>query len=254
MLSAHHLVAERINQISPDLMRLYDKFSSMIVHNLYTFDFEAAFAAMGADQAMGWTKVDWNGEEQEDEDQEEQPEQPEQQGQEDQEDQEQKSQKIPVVKASAVCFPVLCQELVKGAMEIVSMWGINNNLTKGQLMLIKKHASEIKDEPRIQAIGQTLWRKLLAARPDDVTVTEAYMKYCQLSPDQIIRVTRAVINNPNAAREFLRRNQEQQQPPPPQQRPQQRPPQAPQNRRPPEPEEEVPDWMPKPWQPDTPED
>lgn len=230
MLSAHHLIAEKLNRISPQLLQLYNKFSSMSVHNFYVFDMQAALKAMGAGGgAIGWEKIVWE----DDEEQPGQPEQPEQP--------EQPKQKIPKIKASAVCFPVLCQELIKGCMEILAMWGVNNNLSEAQTREVYRHSDKLEDEPWMIMIGHELWRKFLNVKPEDVPLNEVIMKFCQLVPEQVLRIVRAIIQNPNAAKEFFKPKPEA---PPP------RPQYQPENQENQAPEDDTPDWMPKPWTPD----
>ena len=73
--------------------------------------------------------------------------------------------KVGIIYARGACFPILVQELVKGAMDLVTTHA-NENLTDKQLKVVKKHTSErFQDEPWHFMIGPPLWKEFLQFVP-----------------------------------------------------------------------------------------
>jgi hypothetical protein len=194
MYSVHHLVADVINEISPELLDMYTRLSGIATHQYYIIDIPAMIQMM-QDQLkdIGGVSVGWSHIEFEDE----QGDGDEQEGQEGQEGPEAK------VVASAICFPVLCQELFKGVMELLSMHGINQELSKDELYTVYKYADRLEDEPWLITVGPALWRKFLDVIPNDINLSDIMMKFSQETPQRIQEIVRAVIQNPNAIRAYF---------------------------------------------------
>ena len=181
MQSVHHLVAEKINQISPELLKLYTRLSNITTHHYYTLDIPAVIKMMKGklkDAAIGWSHVDFK-------------------------------EATPKVVAQGICFPVLCQELFKGVMELLSMHGINQNLSEQELKTVYKHADRLEDEPWLIMVGPALWRKFLNVIPKDANMSELIMKLSQETPQELNKIVKAIVQNPNLAKQYLQKHIEQ---------------------------------------------
>lgn len=177
MQSVHHLVAEKINQISPELLKLYTRLSNIATHHYYTLDIPAVVQMMKGrlkDAAIGWSHVEFKEE-------------------------------TPKVVAQGLCFPVLCQELFKGVMELISMHGINQDLSEQELKTVYKHADRLEDEPWLIMVGPALWRKFLNVIPKDINMSELIMKLSQEAPKDLEKIIKSVIQNPNLAKQYMQK-------------------------------------------------
>jgi hypothetical protein len=131
MATIHHLAEKKISTLAPDLMQFYDQFSSSAVSFYWVIDF--ANMADLAGQAIGTAEVDFEGEQ-------------------------------PVVKAQAMVFPVLVQELVKGIMEVLSAHGLED-LDEHDTNVVYSQADRLEDEPWLIQIGPHLWEAFLKIVP-----------------------------------------------------------------------------------------
>ena len=74
--------------------------------------------------------------------------------------------KVGIIYARGMCFPILVQELVKGAMDLVTTHA-NENLTDDELKVLRKHTGErFQDEPWHFMIGPPLWKEFLKFVPE----------------------------------------------------------------------------------------
>lgn len=128
----HHVVKKEIEEINSDLISLYDLFSVNSVRSYFSIDYSALLenALMAQAGAMGSSEVDFEDEEN------------------------------PQVHANAKSFPVLCQELVKGAMELITMHSLKDESEK-DLKAIYYFSDQRVDEPRYIQIGSEVWRNIL---------------------------------------------------------------------------------------------
>jgi len=190
MYSVHHLVADAINAISPELLDAYTRLSGIATHQYYIIDIPAIIKAMQAqlkDAAVGWSHVEFGDEN----------------GEEGGEEGGGGNAPEPKVVASGICLPILCQELFKGVMEMLSVHGINQNLSKEELYTVLNHADKLEDEPWLITVGPALWRKFLEVMPHEISLSEMMMKFNQETPDRVNKIIRAVIQNPDAARKYF---------------------------------------------------
>jgi len=186
MDTVHHLVADKINNISPELLGLYNRLSGLTTQHYYTIDINAiveAFRGSLKQAALGWSHVEYG-------EGEDQPKAVADEGQ-------------AKVVASGIIFPVLCQELFKGVMELLSFHGINQNLSEQELRTVYHYADRLEDEPWIMTIGPELWRKFLVAVPIGISLSEIVMLLNQKSPDELNNIIRTVIQQPKKAKEIL---------------------------------------------------
>lgn len=151
----HHVVKSEIDEINPELIPLYDKFAAGSARTYYSVDYSslidneqiAQFAALGS------VKVEYD-------------------------------ENKPKVVANAKSFPVLCQELVKGAFETICLHGLQN-ISKEDLDKIYYFADARKDEPRYIQIGSKVWRNILELnkmirQDNNVTIPELIMSISQM--------------------------------------------------------------------------
>ena len=177
MQSIHHLIAEKINNISPELLKLYTRISNVASHHYYIIDVPSIIKAMKGrlgSAAIGWSYVKYD---------------------------EAGNAKV---HAEGKCFPVLCQELFKGAMELLSSYGINK-LGKEELGTVLNHADRLEDEPWLIMVGPALWRKFLNVIPKEIQLSDLIKGISEDTPENVQEVVKAVIRNPNVAKQLLQK-------------------------------------------------
>ena len=178
MNSIHHMVEDILKRISPDLLATYTRLSGLLTQQYYILDIEAITKAAKSqlkNAATGWSHVEYK---------EEQPEQPK-------------------IVAQGIIFPILCQELFKGVMELLSFHGIDQNLSEQELNTIYHYADRLEDEPWLLTIGPELWRKFLAVLPKDLSLSEVMMELNQKPAQELHRIIGYVIQNPKQAKKVL---------------------------------------------------
>lgn len=173
MQTMHHLVDQAINAIDPRLLQLYTQLATGSVHQYWLMDIPNILGNL-ANMKAGEERVDFpEGEE----------------GQ-------------PTVMAQAVCFPVLCQELSKGVMELLTMHHLSS-LDEPTARAVVHHADKLEHEPWQIQVGPELWRRFLSVIPRKVNLSELVAKFSQLDPDEVHDILEKVISNPEHAREIL---------------------------------------------------
>lgn len=156
----HHLVKDEIENIDPELIEHYDMFSVGSVRSYFDMDYSSMLedSGMARVAAMGSAEVVFD----EETDQAE-------------------------VVANAVSFPVLCQELTKGAVELIAMHGLKD-LSKEELKQIYYFADQRADEPRYIQIGSEVWRNILEINKIcKKDIPELIMEISLMPPDEICR-------------------------------------------------------------------
>jgi len=156
----HHLVKDEIEEIDPELIEHYDMFSVGAVRSYFDMDYSSMLedSGMARGTAMGSAEVVFD----EETDQAE-------------------------VVANAVSFPVLCQELTKGAIELVAMHGLKD-LSKEELKQIYYFADQRVDEPKYIQIGSEIWRNILELNKIcKKDIPELIMEISLMPPDEICR-------------------------------------------------------------------
>lgn len=156
----HHLVKDEIEEIDPELIEHYDSFSVGSVRSYFDMDYSSMLesSTMSSGAAMGSAEVVFDEETNE-----------------------------PEVVANAVSFPVLCQELTKGAVELITMHGLKD-LSKEELKQIYYFADQRVDEPKYIQIGSEIWRNILELNKIcKKDIPELIMEISLMSPDKICR-------------------------------------------------------------------
>ncbi len=114
----------------------------------------------------------------------------------------QKSPTGVVVEAKAHIFPVLLQELVKGATEVIFLHGMKD-LPADQYNHVRETADLLEDEPFLIQVGPELWRRFLQVRPKNVPLPKILMKLAKLQPKAVHNLLEQIVTNPEWARELL---------------------------------------------------
>lgn len=179
MQSLHHLVAEKLNAIDPELMRLYDQLASGTVHHYWFADIRA-MAEMLKHAAVGSANVEWP-----DDDGGDAP------------------TGKPKVVAKGVCFPVLCQELSKGLMMLLSSHHLSS-LDKSTATSVLKHADRIDQEPWYIMVGPELWRRFIAAVGNTMSHAHAVAALAKMEPHAAHKLINAVVTDPAHAQRLLK--------------------------------------------------
>jgi len=156
----HHVVKNELDDINAGLMPLYDAFSAGSARSYYSIDYSTMVASDGIAQsgALGSVKVEYDDNK-------------------------------PKVVANAKSLPVLCQELVKGAIETICLHGLQN-ISKQDLDKIYYFADARQDEPRYIQVGTSVWRNILelnkiASKDSSITIPELVMKISMMEPKTI---------------------------------------------------------------------
>ncbi|MFW9872496.1 MAG: hypothetical protein ACFFG0_05280 [Candidatus Thorarchaeota archaeon] len=171
MMTAHYLVDEGLRRISPELLNLYTQFASGSHKIYWLIDFTEMYADPKMQGRIGDTEVEYN----------------EETGQ-------------PEVKATAIMFPILVHELIKGVMELMSLHGLKD-LDEQQLKTIYDVADPLKDEQWLIQIGPELWRKFLKVVPEDIPLANIIAELSKQPPDIVNDIISKVIEDPENARQ-----------------------------------------------------
>jgi len=163
----HHLVKEQLEAISSGIVRDYDKISVGTVYSYWKLDYSSMLENASQFLEMmvqGSSKVEYENEDEEGGDAK--------------------------VVAKARTFVVLCQELVKGSMELISLNGLQD-LSEEELKTIYAFADRRVDEPRYIQIGSEVWRKILSLlktyRQDHekISIPDFVLKISLMNPKDI---------------------------------------------------------------------
>jgi hypothetical protein len=206
--SMHHLVDQRINAISPQLLQLYNSLTSVSTGIYWMVDVQQMMAGGGAQAAGNERVVPVNEPPIEVGDAQEAPERVDAPGEEQPEGDQgagggQENQQYKI-EAKAVCFPILCQEFSKGVMEYLSLrHGGLQQLQDAELRTIYRHADRRKDEPWLIQVGPELWRRFLAVLPQGMPLAKIVAALAKKSPATVHAILNAVITNPQNAQRFI---------------------------------------------------
>lgn len=158
----HHLVRNDLEKISEDIVGIYDEVSVGTVYTYWKIDYSSMLESsdnLGM-LVQGSSKVEY------------------------------RDDASPKVVAKARTFVVLCQELVKGAIELISLNGLKD-LDEEELKTIYAFADKRVDEPRYIQISSEIWRKILSftkVYKDEVgkiSIPDLLMKISLLNPKDI---------------------------------------------------------------------
>jgi len=195
----HHLVKDELNEISPELIGLYDEISVGTVSSYWKIDYSAMLDKMDSSMlgsvVQGSSRVEYKDET------------------EDylnragellgasfagttsdgdlifNQDSDDQNVSEPSVVAAGKTFAVLCQELTKGAMECIALHG-SKDISEEELKIVYSFADKRSDEPRYIQVGSEVWRKILVLikqyrENEKISLPEFIMKICVLEPNDI---------------------------------------------------------------------
>jgi hypothetical protein len=176
MMTLHHMVKDALDKIDPNLVRLYDQFSAGSMHNYWFWNIRQ-MAEMLKGSAVGSTKVEYK---------------------------EENGEEVPVVKAAAMCFPVLVQELSKGVMQMLSHHHIGK-LDRATLQRVLSEADKLELEPFFIMVGPELWRKTLQISQSlNLPMAEMISAIASHEPDEVHDLFDKIQSNPNTAQNIIK--------------------------------------------------
>ena len=155
----HHLVKDELNEISDELIPLYDEISVGTVYSYWKVDYSKIVDKMDPSMfVQGSSKVEYK-----------------------------ENDDNPKVNAKGRTFAVLCQELVKGAIECISLHALKD-VSEEDLKIIYSFADKRRDEPKYIQIGSEVWRKFLSLlktyrEEEKISLPEFIMKIFSLDPE-----------------------------------------------------------------------
>lgn len=159
----HHLVKDQLEDVCPGIVKDYDKISVGTVYSYWKLDYSSMLENASQFLEMmvqGSAKVEYENDEE------------------------------PKVVAKARTFVVLCQELVKGSMELISLNGLKD-LTEEELKTIYAFSDRRSDEPRYIQIGSEVWRKILSLlrtyrqEHDKISIPDLVLKISLMNPKDV---------------------------------------------------------------------
>lgn len=172
MMTAHHIpeVRQVLDRLDPALAPIYNKITSY-GHTLY-WTHPNLIELFGGGGASGSVKIEYDDQDQ------------------------------PTVKASAVDFPVLVQELNKGAAQLASMhaWA---GVPPQQLQKVMALADDPLNEHWEIQIGPELWRKFLRAIPRGESMGNVMMRLSKMPPEQVEQFGMRMMDQMDKASEMM---------------------------------------------------
>jgi hypothetical protein len=162
-ISMHHLVSEELKELNKDLPTIYSHLTLESLLSYYVTDYSAMMSMMGIIPAVGSEKVEYE------------------------EDQ-------PKVSAHALTFPVLCQEIAKGVLEVISFHSLEC-FDEEELATIYSFADRVEDEPRLIQIGAELWRRMLRHKPKDQRLPDWLMWLFKEEPEEFSKIMESYLEN-----------------------------------------------------------
>jgi hypothetical protein len=103
-----------------------------------------------------------------------------------------------IVAAKGITWQLLTKELVKGAAELICMHGLSQLQDRTYRQVIEA-ADRLEYEPWLLQSGGELWRRLLAALPDDSSIAHVLMHLARLPPEALHSIIADVINESESA-------------------------------------------------------
>jgi len=188
LLSVHHhpIARDRVNEISNELLSLYDRFGNLISQSYYmmTPDQIEGMEAQLEEQGTGWSETDEQGN----------------------------------VQGSGMTFSIICQELVKGLVAKFSNHQFDDQsrqerglpeLSEEEKTAILFHADNLKYEPTQIQFGTELWRRFLSASTGEGVDKLDIVSYIGASPvEEVDDSMEQVTENPEAAVDLVSNMQE----------------------------------------------
>jgi uncharacterized linocin/CFP29 family protein len=128
----HHIVGKELEEIISGITRLYDEFALGSLYSYWENDYSKFAKNVDLSQqiAIGSCKIEYQNEDD-----------------------------ISVI-CKAKSFPVLCQEMVKGGMELICLHAMKD-IPADKIKIIYQFADQRFDEPKYIQVGSEIWRVFL---------------------------------------------------------------------------------------------
>jgi hypothetical protein len=112
-------------------------------------------------------------------------------------------QEEPHVEAAGLCFPLLCHELTKGVMELLTMDYLSE-YSEPELKAIYDKSESLVDEFWEVQAGSELWKRLLATLPTGTQISDVVHALSKLPPDELHILLSEVIRGLPVAKQRLK--------------------------------------------------
>jgi hypothetical protein len=172
--SAHYIIKDKIEQIDPTLMMLYDQYTSAISWMIWQLSPEQAMSGMeegGLAQGFNQLEFDEPGE--------------------------------PGcnITCNGINFPVLLHEIAKGALDYLICNGIPQEYTEDQLRYYYEKADDYQNEFWHYLLSPTIWNKLVEAlEVESQGLPLVIARLTHLSYQELTDVFRACIDNKSSGK------------------------------------------------------
>lgn len=171
MMTMHYIVDKELREIDPELLKLYDMFSSGSHREYWMMDLAFAAANM-ANGAVGSENIQYDDD------------------------------GSPLIVARAIMFPILLQELSKGVMELISHHGLAD-LDPETTQTVLKYADRVDDEAYLIQVGPELWRRFIRLLPNDAVKARVMTALALQDPDKLEEIVATVIEKPEEAKQII---------------------------------------------------
>jgi hypothetical protein len=172
------LVADELERIHPELIRLYGMSQSILDHLywIYPEDMSSMMAAGGSGQA-GQSEIDTETD-------------------------------PPTVKARGITFPILLHELVKGVFEVLGTHGLPDDPRQAEMVMASEDTlpAEIWD----LRLGPIFWEKFTEAYPDELFEEDKkyiqhylFQRFSALDPKKFFKLTKFILSGDPKGKQAL---------------------------------------------------
>jgi hypothetical protein len=207
-MSIYGMVKDELKAIDGRLEQLYYKLAVGSVHQYWVIDLEQYLQSLlGA--RVGSSRLIFPEDGEAGLEKPEEPEKPEPEESEEPEPEkpEKPESRDVIVKARAVCFPILVQEVFKGVMQAATAHGLQQYDSK-TLKVIYANADKVEHEPFLIQVGHELWRKFTAMVKSDKHMPplhQVIIAMSKMEPDEVHDIVMKCLDDqPDKAVERLR--------------------------------------------------
>jgi hypothetical protein len=174
----YQLVADELERIHPELIRLYGMSQSILDHLywIYPEDMSLMMAASGEGQA-GQSEIDTETD-------------------------------PPTVKARGITFPILLHELVKGVFEVLGTHGLPDDPRQAEMVMGSEDTvpAEIWD----LRLGPIFWEKFTESYPDELFEEDKkfiqhylFQRFSSLEPKKFFKLTKFILSGDPKGKQVL---------------------------------------------------
>jgi hypothetical protein len=174
----YQLVADELERIHPELIRLYGMSQSILDHLywIYPEDMSSMMASSGEGQA-GQSEIDTETD-------------------------------PPTVKARGITFPILLHELVKGVFEVLGTHGLPDDPRQAEMVMSSEDTlpAEIWD----LRLGPIFWEKFTESYPDELFEEDKkfiqhylFQRFSALEPKKFFKLTKFILSGDPKGKQVL---------------------------------------------------